>query len=514
MQAEFPILSLILFSPLLGLVLACVFRDANDGVPAKVSALLSCLITFGLSVFLLTQFNLGVPGFQFVEKRPWIEVFGIHYYLGVDGFNLFFILTSALLTPLGLLAAWNMSNKVWQFQAQMMALQVGVFGSFLALDVFLFYAFFEVMLIPLYFLIGIWGGENRIHAAFKYFIYTMAGSLVLLVALVYTGYLYYASTGVWSFSINDWYTMAIPVEAQRWLFIGFALAFAIKTPMFPFHTWMPDVHHETPTIGAVELGGLLLKLGPYGFVRFVIPVFPDASQEFIPYMVGLSLVGILYGGMVAMVQPHMRRLMAYSTVSHLGFVILGLFVFTMNGLAGSVIQMINHAIAAAGLFLCIGMLVERTQSQEIATHGGVIKTMPILASFFLFFTMASIGLPGLNGFIGEILIMLGAAEFNVIYAIIAALGVIIAAIYMLRMYRLVMFGTVTNEKVRNAHDLNLREIVVLVPLAFITLAMGVYPQPFFERVNPTLTAYLEDVKGDEIQAASGFSIAKYLIQPD
>jgi len=509
-SAGFPLLSLIIFSPVLGLFLSIVFQNSSKGVPVRISCIFSSLVTLGLSIYLLISFDSTFYGFQFIEKVPWIETFGVSYFLAVDGFNLFFVLVSAFLMPMALLASWKTTKLVWQFHAMIMALQIGICGAFLALDVLMFYVFFEVMLIPLYFMVGIWGGKNRIYAATKFFIYTMAGSLLMLASLIYTAILHKNALGYWSFSILDWYNLWIPVDTQMWLFLGFALAFCIKIPLFPFHTWLPDAHYEAPTLGSVELAGLLLKLGPYGFIRFVLPLFPDAAHIVVPFIIILGLMGIIYGGLVAMVQTKLKKLIAYSSVAHMGYIVLGMFVFNMEGMGGSLIQMINHAIVTGALFLCVGILYERTNTQEISEYGGVIHKMPIFAGFFLFFTLASIGLPGLNGFIGEALIMLGAAKLNIIYAIIAAFGVVIAAIYMLWMYQRVMFGKVTNKVVENLKDLNLRETFVLIPLAVITLFLGVYPQPFFDKVNVTLEGYLQEIEAEEFNAQHQFNLENFI----
>ncbi len=505
----FPILSLIIFSPLLGLLLACLLRNGHGGLSAGVATFLSSFVTFGLGVYLLLQFDTNHYGFQFVEQIPWIEVFGIQYYLGIDGISLFLVLVAILILPPALAATWSTKEKSWQFQVQTMLLQIGILGSFMALDAILFYVFFEIMLVPLYFMIGIWGGHNRIYATTKFFIYTVFGSLLLLASIIYTGILYHETFGVWSFSIIDWYDLPIPASTQMWLFAGFCLAFAIKAPMFPFHTWLPDAHYEAPTLGSVELAAMLLKLGPYGVIRFVIPLFPEAAHVYVPIIIIFGLIGITYGGLVAMVQQKLKKLIAYSSVAHMGYIIIGVFVFNMQGLAGGLIQMINHALVTGALFLCVGMLYQRTKTQEIVDYGGVAHSMPIFACFFLFFSLASIGLPGLNGFVGELMIMLGAARMNIFYAIVAAFGVVIAAVYMLWMYQRVIFGEVKNDMVRNLKDLNLREQLVLIPLAVFSLVLGVYPQPFFDHVNTTLEGYLKQFNAEEFQEKHKFDLAAY-----
>ncbi len=507
--AGFPILTVIIFSPLLGALFAILLRNGYGGFSADVATFISSLLTLGICGHLLMKFDSNFYGFQFTEKLPWIERFGINYYLGIDGISLFLVIVAAFLLPSALLATWKTKEKSWAFQVQVMMLQIGILGSFMALDAILFYTFFELMLVPLYFMIGIWGGSNRIYATTKFFIYTVFGSLLLLASLIYTGILYHEDFGHWSFSIPDWYQLSIPASTQMWLFVGFCLAFAIKAPLFPFHTWLPDAHYEAPTLGSVELAGLLLKLGPYGIIRFVIPLFPDASDTYVPLLIILGLVGIIYGGLVAMVQQKLKKLIAYSSVAHMGYIIVGIFVFNVQGLAGGLIQMINHALVTGALFLCVGMIYGRTHTQEISEYGGVVHKMPIFSAFFLFFSLASIGLPGLNGFVGELMIMLGAARLNVIYAVVAAFGVIVAAVYMLWMYQRVIFGPIKNDVIRNLKDLSPREILLLLPLAISTVALGVYPQPFFDRVNTTLEGYVKEFKADEFHAKHKFDLAAY-----
>ncbi len=495
--ADYPILSLIIFSPVIGIALAGVFRDSGNGIPAKVSAIFSSGITFLLSLVLWFRFDSEYEGIQLVERTSWIPQFSIEYFLGLDGLNLFFLLIITFITPLTLLGSWRLEKRNWQFQIQMLLLEIGMLGCFAAFDVVLFYVFFEVMLVPMYLLIGIWGGANRLYATMKFVIYTMVGSLLMLVALLYTAFIYRDLHGSWSFNILDWYGMAIPAETQTWLFLGFAVAFAVKIPLFPFHTWLPDAHYEAPTAGSVQLAAVLLKFGPYGFLRFAMPVFPAAVYELTPLFIVLSLIGIIYGGLVAMVQKQIKRLIAYSSVAHMGYIVLGLFALNTQGIYGGWIQMINHAIVTGALFLVVGMIYERTHTQEIVDYGGVIHTMPLFSTFLIFFSLASIGLPGLNGFVGEVLAMIGAARVNIWYGIIAAAGVIIAAIYMLWMVQRVLFGPLVKDLVKGLNDLTLREVVVLVPLAFWSVYLGVYPQTFFNRIETSVSRYIKQVKSNE-----------------
>ena len=493
----FPILSVIIFSPVIGIIFISMFRDEGNGTPSKILALLSSIFTFVLTLSLWFKFDHSIENFQMVEQYIWISKFNIDYFLGLDGLNFFFFLLISFITPLTLLGSWNVKERNWQFQIQMLLLQMGMLGCFAALDVVLFYVFFEVMLVPMYLLIGIWGGKNRLYATIKFFIYTMFGSLLMLVSLLYTANIYKDLHGDWSFNIIDWYGMNIPSEIQFWLFIGFAIAFAVKIPIFPLHTWLPDAHYEAPTAGSVQLAAVMLKFGPYGFLRFAMPVFPAAVYDLAPVFMILALIGIIYGGLVAMVQTQIKRLIAYSSVAHMGYIVLGLFALNIQGLSGSWIQMVNHGIVTGALFLTVGMIYERTHTQEISDYGGVMHTMPKFAVFLVFFSMASVGLPGLNGFVGEILAMVGAARVNIWYGIFAAIGVVIAAIYMLWMVQRVLFGGLKKDLIKGLNDLSLREVIILVPLAFWTIFLGVYPKPFFERTEVSINHYIELVKSSE-----------------
>ena len=510
-----PILSAIIFSPILGIIFICMFRDEGDGIPSRVVSLISSFVTFLLSLKLWFSFDKSTEHLQMVEQYTWISQFNIEYLIGLDGLNLFFFMLISFITPITLLGSWNIQNRNWQFQIQMLLLQIGMLGCFAALDVVLFYVFFELMLVPMYLLIGIWGGQNRLYATIKFFIYTMLGSLLMLVSLIYTANIYKDLKGDWSFNVMDWYSLDIPFETQFWLFIGFAIAFAVKIPIFPLHTWLPDAHFEAPTAGSVQLAAVLLKFGPYGFLRFAMPVFPAAVYELAPIFMILALIGIIYGGLVAMVQTQIKRLIAYSSVAHMGYIVLGLFALNVQGLYGGWIQMINHAIVTGALFLTVGMIYERTHTQEISEYGGVMHTMPKFSAFLVFFSMASVGLPGLNGFVGEILAMIGAARVNIWYGICAAAGVVIAAIYMLWMVQRVLFGPMTKDLVKGLSDLSFREIVVLVPLVFWTIFLGVYPKPFFERIEVSINHYMKLVKSQDPRfardEAKNFGLSKMTI---
>lgn len=491
MPIELPILSLVTFSPFVGILAVLLFRRPENSTAAKVTALFSSLVTFGLSLHLWFHFDPKTIELQFVEQHSWITSFGIEYFLGLDGFNLFLVLIITLLTPIALLASWNLQTKVWQLQTQILAFQIGLIGSVIALDVVLFYAFFEALLIPLYFIIGVWGGETRIQATLKFLIYTMVGSFLMLISILYTAFLYHETFGEWSFNIFDWYQLSTEIapSVQLWLFIGFAIAFAIKVPLFPFHTWLPDAHRAAPTVGSVLLAAILL--GPYGFLRFAMPVFIDAAYLAIPYLSVLSIIAIIYAGWIAITQQNLKSLVAYSSVSHMGYIILGIVTFNQQGLSGGLIQMLSHAVVASGLFLCIGMMIERTQTQRIEDYGGVTQKMPRLTVFFLIFSLAAMGLPGLNGFVGELLILVGTAQSSLWYAALAASGMIISAIYMLWMFQRVMLGEMKHSIISTMKDISWRETLILVPLVTLEIFLGVYPQAFFQKTNATVTHYLE-----------------------
>lgn len=487
----FPILSLIIFFPLLGVALL-LFVDRQAAGLAKWITLLTSAATFLISLPLYWEFVPAQPGFQFVEQHAWIPDWGVTYYLGLDGITLFLVLLTTLLTLVAVLGTWSAVEKhAREFMITLLLLEVGMNGVFLSLDVFLFYVFWEVMLFPMYFLIGVWGSERKLYAAIKFVVYTMSASVLMLVAILYLYFLNYESTGQLSFALLDWYKLDVGLPAQYWLFAAFALAFAVKVPMFPLHTWLPDAHVEAPTAGSVILAGVLLKMGTYGFIRFAMPLFPQGLQVFLPWLIGLSVVGILYGALVCMVQPDMKKLVAYSSVSHLGFVMLGLFTLNTEGVQGSVIQMLNHGISTGGLFLGVGILYERRHTKAIADFGGLMRVMPIFSTLFLIIVLSSIGLPSLNGFVGEYLILVGAYQVNPAAAILSASAVILAAVYLLWMFQRVFFGEVTNEANRNLKDLNLREIAVFLPLIFFIVWVGVYPKPFLSKIEPSVNHFIK-----------------------
>ena len=447
-------------------------------------ALLTSIGNLAICLVMLYYFNSHTSLMQFVENKPWISDFGISYHLGVDGISILLVFLTSLLTVVCILSSWtSITKKVKEYHIFFLMLETGMLGVFVSLDLILFYIFWEAMLIPMYFIIGVWGGERRIYAAIKFFLYTMVGSVLMLVAIIALYFIHKDITGIATFDLMQIKNVVAAPVTQLWLFAAFALAFSIKVPMFPFHTWLPDAHVEAPTAGSVILAGVLLKLGTYGFIRFAMPLFPYATHYFMPYICVLAVIGIIYGALVAMVQPDIKKLVAYSSVSHLGFVMLGLFALNAQGVEGSILQMINHGFSTGALFLIVGMLYERRHTRMIADYGGIAKIMPMFFVFFLVVTLSSIGLPGLNGFVGEFLILVGSftnqhLDHAIYYTIFAATGVILAAIYMLWMFQRVMYGPVTHEVNKKLPDLNLREILVLAPMIIFIFWIGLYSKSF------------------------------------
>ncbi|MFQ6114767.1 MAG: NADH-quinone oxidoreductase subunit M, partial [bacterium] len=434
-------------------------------------------------------------GMQFEEFMPWIPALGVNYHLGIDGISLYMVLLTTFLTPIVILASWRgITKNVKGYMVSMLILETGILGVFVSLDLFLFYVFWEAMLIPMYFIIGIWGAENRIYAAIKFFIYTMVGSLLMLVAILVIYFYHGGLTGDYTFDLLRLQQINFPLGYQTWLFLAFGLSFAIKVPIFPFHTWLPDAHVEAPTGGSVILAGVLLKMGTYGFLRFCLPLFPHAAAQFTPWIFVLGVIGIIYGALVAMVQPDLKKLVAYSSVSHLGFVMLGIFALNNQGIQGGLIQMVNHGLSTGALFLIVGMIYERRHTRLIKDFGGLAKQIPIFTTFFMVVTLSSIGLPGLNGFIGEFLILLGTFLSSKLFAILAATGVILAAVYMLWMFQRVMFGKLDKEENKRLLDLSAREIAVLVPIVVFIVLIGVYPNAFLKKMEPTVNHLIETVQ--------------------
>jgi NADH-quinone oxidoreductase subunit M len=483
------LLSTIIFLPLLGAILIALVKSFLGESAIKGIALVVALLAFVISLSLYTGFKGNTHEMQFEEQRPWIEGLGISYHLGIDGISLWLILLTTFITPICVLAAWNSIEKgVSGFMITVLMLETAMIGVFCALDLFLFYVFWEVMLIPMYLLIGIWGGHRRIYATVKFVLYTMAGSALMLVGILY---LYFQNDN--SFDLMTLYGKVGTLPHQKLLFLAFFIAFAIKIPLFPFHTWLPDAHVEAPTVGSAILAGVLLKMGTYGLLRFCLPLFPEGAAAYTPLIATLSVIGIVYGALVAMVQSDLKKLVAYSSVSHLGFVVLGIFALNHQGVQGGLLQMINHGLSTGALFLLVGMIYERRHTRMIADFGGLSKQMPIFATFFMIVTLSSIGLPGLNGFVGEFMILLGSFmsnAFSKAYAVIAATGVIFAAVYMLWMFQRVMFGTLDNPKNQALKDLSLREIVVLVPIVVFIVWIGVYPKPFLSRMESSVNHVL------------------------
>jgi NADH-quinone oxidoreductase subunit M len=482
------ILSLITYLPALAALLILLIPRKSEKT-IRWTAFLISLLTFVFSLHLFYHFDATQGGMQFEESTPWINIgFSISHHLGIDGISLFLVILTAFLTPLAILSSWkSISQRVKPFMICLLTLETGMIGVFCALDLVLFYVFWEVMLIPMYFLIGVWGGERRIYAAVKFILYTMIGSLLMLVGILY---LFYANGGT-SFDLVEITqkltsgALQLSVREEAWLLLAFLIAFIIKVPMFPFHTWLPDAHVEAPTAGSVILAGVLLKMGTYGLLRFCLPLFPSASVAIAPFICILALIGVIYGALVAMVQPDLKKLVAYSSVSHMGLIVLGIFAFTTQGLQGSTIQMLNHGLSTGALFLLVGMIYDRRHTRMISEFGGLAHNNPVLASSFLIVTLSSIGLPGLNGFVGEVLILAGSFARNKIYGSIAALGMILGAVYMLWMYQRVFLG---KQNAANAamNDINLREKFILLPIILVMLWIGVYSAPLLHRMEASL----------------------------
>ena len=505
---QLPILSILIFLPIVGIgILLILDRKRHKGL--KIATLIISVAEFLVSLPLWFNFNSQTAAMQFVERREWLPTYGISYYLGIDGFSLLLIMLTTFLTPLCVLATWDdIQVRVKEFMVCLLALMAGMIGVFVSLDLFLFYVFWEVMLIPMYLLIGVWGNPaRRVYAAIKFFLFTMFGSLLMLVAILVLYFHYGKTTGTYTFDLLKLYSVSIPFNMQFWMFLAFGLAFAIKVPMFPFHTWLPDAHTEAPTVGSVILAAVLLKMGTYGFLRFNMPLFPEAAHYFVPLFSILAVIGIVYGALVSMVQKDLKRLIAFSSVSHLGFVMLGLFTFTMPGVQGGIIQMINHGLSTGALFLIVGTIYERRHTRLISEFGGLCTPMPVFAIIFMIVTLSSIGLPGLNGFVGEFLILLGTFQVNKLYATIAATGVIFAACYMLWMFQRVVFGKVTNDKNKDLKDLSWREIAIFAPLILFIVWIGVYPSTFLDKTKAStenFVAMMEKAKSTQVSQSHVF----------
>ncbi len=484
------LLSLVIFCPLVGIVLLLLVPSRSHDTIKGVSLVIS-IVTMTLSFVVWAQFDDVASGMQFEQNLPWVDSFGINYHLGIDGISLLLIVLTTILNVLCVIASWNsVTHDVKGYFASMLLLTTGMIGTFCALDLFLFYVFWEIMLIPMYFIIGLWGGPRRVYAAIKFVLFTMFGSLLMLVGILYLYFAYHNFSGEYSFDLLRIMQMPIAYQPQLWLFGAFALAFAIKVPLFPFHTWLPDAHVQAPTAGSVILAGVLLKMGTYGFIRFCLPLFPDATVTYMPYICVLSVIAIIYGALVSMVQRDIKSLVAFSSVSHMGFVMLGLFALNMQGMQGAILQMINHGVSTGALFLLVGMIYERRHTRMIEDFGGIAKPMPVYATFFMIVMLSSIGLPLTNGFVGEFLILLGVFAANHWYATFAASGVILGACYMLWMYQRVIFGKITNPENENLTDISIRERITLVPLIVLIFWIGIYPSPLLNRIEPAVQQLL------------------------
>ncbi|ONO08675.1 NADH-quinone oxidoreductase subunit M [Burkholderia cenocepacia] len=492
----FPILSTAIWLPIVfGLLVLAVGNDKNPGT-ARWVALIGALLGLAVTIPLITGFDSSTAALQFVEKSTWIERFDIAYHLGVDGISMWFVVLTALITVIVVIAAWEViTENVAQYLAAFLILSGIMIGVFSAADGLLFYVFFEATLIPMYIIIGVWGGPNRVYAAFKFFLYTLAGSLLMLVALIY---LY---TETHSFDLATWQNAKIAMTPQILLFIAFFLAFAVKVPMWPVHTWLPDAHVEAPTGGSVVLAAIMLKLGAYGFLRFSLPITPDASHFLAPVVITLSLIAVIYIGLVAMVQADMKKLVAYSSIAHMGFVTLGFFIFNQLGVEGAIIQMISHGFVSGAMFLCIGVLYDRVHSRQIADYGGVVNVMPKFAAFAMLFSMANCGLPGTSGFVGEFMVILAAVQYNFWIAFGAAFTLILGAAYTLWMYKRVYFGAVANDHVAKLKDIGRREFLMLAVLAAFTLLMGLYRKPFTDVMHVSVENLLSHVAQSKLPLA-------------
>ncbi len=494
-MSTYPLLSLAIWVPIVAGVSVLATGNDRNAPLARMLALIGAIAGFLVTIPLWTGFDLNNGGMQFVELQTWIPRFNINYHLGTDGISMLFVVLNSFITVIVVAAGWEViQERVAQYFAAFLIMSGLMNGIFTAMDGVLFYVFFEASLIPLYLIIGGWGGPNRVYAAFKFFLYTLFGSLLFLLALMY---LFIQSGG--SFSILEWHKLPIGLGPQIWLFLAFLVAFAVKVPMFPVHTWLPDAHVEAPTGGSIVLAAIGLKLGAYGFLRFSLPIAPDASHELAGLVIALSLIAVVYIGFVALIQSDMKKLVAYSSIAHMGFVTLGFFLFSPMGIEGALVQMISHGFVSGAMFFCIGVMYDRVHSRQIADYGGVVNTMPKFAALFMLFSMANAGLPATSGFVGEFMVILGAVKLNFWVALLAATSMILGAAYTLWMYKRVIFGDIANDHVRELTDVNGREFLVLAVLAICTLWMGIYPQPFTEVMHSSVNDLLRHVAISKIQ---------------
>ncbi len=489
MVVHLPILSLVTFLPFIGALFILMIRGDEETVARnpRQLALWASLVTFVLSLLLIVRFDPAAPGFQFVETEQWISGLGIHYRMGVDGISVWFVLLSTFLTPLCILASWeSIRNNVKEYMIAFLVLETMMVGMFCALDLVIFYLFFEGVLIPMFLIIGIWGGPRRVYAAFKFFLYTLAGSVLMLIAVL-TLYVVVGTTDIPTLMQAE-----IDPTLQYWLWLAFFASFAVKVPMWPVHTWLPDAHVEAPTAGSVILAGVLLKMGAYGFLRFSLPMLPEASMFFQPLIFSLSVVAIIYTSFVALAQEDMKKLIAYSSVAHMGFVTIGIFTVSVQGVEGALFQMLSHGIVSAALFLCVGVVYDRIHSRDISSYGGLVHRMPGYALVFMVFTLGAVGLPGTSGFVGEFLSLLAAYQVNRLLAVLASTGVVLGAIYMLWLYRRVVLGVLEKEELKTILDLNRREVAVFAPLVILVLWMGIYPEFFLGLMHASADNLVEN----------------------
>jgi NADH-quinone oxidoreductase subunit M len=489
-MTSWPILSLVTFLPLVGALFCLIVNGPKEAVErnCRSVALVTSIVTFLISLVLWARFDATKAGFQFEEKMDWVPALGIGYHMGIDGISLFFVLLATLLTPICILASWESVHvRVKEYMVAFLVLETFMVGMFCALDLALFYVFFEGVLIPMFLIIGVWGGKRRVYAAFKFFLYTFLGSVLMLLAIIAI---------YWQAGTSDLPTimekLQLPFQWQFWLWLAFFASFAVKVPMWPVHTWLPDAHVEAPTAGSVILAGVLLKLGGYGFIRYSVTLFPEATQYFAPLIFSLSVVAVIYTSLVALVQEDMKKLIAYSSVAHMGLVTIGIYVMNMQGMQGSIFQMLSHGIVSAALFLCVGVVYDRMHTREIAAYGGLVHRMPRYAFVFMFFTLASVGLPGLSGFVGEFLVLIGAFKANTWVAFGAATGLILGAAYALWLYRKIIFGELTKDSLKAILDMNRREVAVFLPLVLIVLWMGIYPNSFLDPMAPAVDKLIGD----------------------
>ena len=483
-----PLLSAIIFLPLFGSLIILLIKTNNQNFENNIkwASFLTSLGTFILSILLWLNFDSAIDGYQFEEKRKWFENFNFNYHIGIDGISLFFVLLTTFLTPICILSSWNnIKKRIKEYMVAFLVLETLMIGMFCSIDIFLFYIFFEGVLIPMFLIIGIWGGERRIYASFKFFLYTLLGSVLMLLAII----IIYNTTGTLNIKYLQNYNFSISL--QHWLWVAFFASFAVKIPMWPFHTWLPDAHVEAPTAGSVILAGILLKMGGYGFIRLSLGIFPIASHTFSPFIFALSIIAIIYTSLVALAQTDMKKLIAYSSVAHMGIVTIGIFVANIHGLEGAMIQMLSHGIVSAALFLSVGIIYDRMKTREILFYGGLVHRMPKYSFFLMVFTLAAIGLPGTSGFIGEFLVILGSYKYSLWIAVFAATGVILSAIYMLYLYKRIIFGIMENVKLKEIIDIDLRELLILLLMAVLIFTIGIFPNIFLEPMHLPIEKIIE-----------------------